>query len=295
VDLGPGHERERERLPLAKLTGLLALDDALDQEAEGGTALLAQPFVVCGLGEVRPEHDAEVGGVVDSEEDVGDPTGEQALGGAGFLVHALAHLRGHGAKPLLRHGGQQGLLVGEVPVGSSVGDTGPAGDLAQGERAEALLGDEGQGRLDKGAAQVSMVVAGLRLRARLLPGGHEVVPPASEEGNTGAPESNHCQLIGMRSSVHPSRGRFSSTRSPAKPKPSLPEVRGIALRLGINWRRTASCQRRADASTLLASPPKPPSRGSRRPNRPTSPAPHTALRTPSSGLSASDNEPAARI
>ena len=75
----------------------------------------------------------------------------------GEARHAL-DVSAETVEPLLRHGGNEGGAVLEVPLRRCMGHADAPGYLAQGELRAAALLDQGEGGFYQGLAQVSVVI-----------------------------------------------------------------------------------------------------------------------------------------
>src|SRR5256885_16128370 len=104
------------------------------------------------VGQLRGEHDAEVGGIPPRELHVGDSECMEARGRIarlGEARHAL-DVSAETVEPLLRHGGNEGGAVLEVPLRRCMGPADAPGYLAQGELRPAAPLDQGEARFYQG-------------------------------------------------------------------------------------------------------------------------------------------------
>ena len=100
------------------------------------------------------EHHGEVGGVGDSEADIGHADLQEAAGAlpgcGGVIGQQLIALGGHG--------GQQSGLVAEMVGRGGMGYPGSPGQLAEAQAGRSVFGDRLERGTDQGGTQAAMVV-----------------------------------------------------------------------------------------------------------------------------------------
>lgn len=178
----PGRPGQGARVAGGQIAGLLGIDDAVEQDAEG---VFADPlllfevsrFATRAAGQGLVKHDQQMMRPVQGEIHVAAPTQHQAFAGRGCGRHGSLHRGGQALEPFRRHAGQEFVFTGEMAIGSVVGDAGAPGHLAQREGARAHLADEGDGGIEQGFAQIAVVV-GLG-RGNALGAGHKWILPGN--------------------------------------------------------------------------------------------------------------------
>jgi len=147
------------RVTRGERLGLLRTLHQAQHDGERGPGSLVQLRIRRRLRSFRPEHDAEQVRVAHGEDHVGDPglaeLGPRVIGAAGDpLEHPLAQ----GAEALLGDGGDERRLVLEVVIGGHMADPRLAGDGAHGERRQAAVANDLEGRVEQRWAEVAVVV-----------------------------------------------------------------------------------------------------------------------------------------
>ncbi len=157
VDGGPADIGEGTGIAFGESALGLDGDDTVEQRLKGALAGLAAGAAgFPGLGQI--EHHLKMLRRAEREFQISLAAAAQAVLCAFAAGHGGAHGGGEAVEALGSDGHEQVLLVAEVAVGGVVGDSGAAGDLAQGECARAGLGDEADGGAKQFLLQILAVV-----------------------------------------------------------------------------------------------------------------------------------------